>query len=227
MDRLKEIVNNYSRWRNLSTHITRIEYQINDDLTSAIGSAKSLLESICKTILEHERVEYSKSDSVNNLVQKTITVLKIELPDKISIFGNALVTATQTLGELRSLIDESSHGKSLLDKNKKIDSITASFLITSAETIACFLIEFYEIEHPRKTEKDEFSIEELKNIYDYKGKDPYDDIKDFHVYLDNEHGFAEIANIPYATSEALFAVDITAYKDEYRKYREVVNEQDN
>jgi len=227
MDRLKEIVNNYSRWIDLSTHITRIEFQINGDLTSAIGSTKSLLESICKTILDHEQAGYDKNDNVNKLVKKTIQTLRIENPDKISLFGNSLVTSIQNLGELRNRIDESSHGKSLLDKNKKFDSITASFLINSAETIACFLIEFYEIEHPRKTEKDEFSIEELKNIYDYKSKDPYDDIKDFHVYLDNEHGFAEIANIPYATSEALFAVDITAYKDEYRKYREVVNEQDN
>ena len=224
MDRLKEIVNNYSRWINLSTHITRIEFQINGDLTSAIGSTKSLLESICKTILDHEKAGYDKNDNVNKLVKKTIQTLKIENPDQISLFGNGLVASIQYLGELRNRIDESSHGKSLLDKNKKIDSITASFLINSAETIACFLIEFYEIEHPRKTEKDEFSIEEFKNIYDYKGKDPYDDIKDFHIYLDNEHGFAEIANIPYATSEALFAVDITAYKDEYRKYREVVNE---
>jgi len=227
MEKLKEIVNNYSRWIDLSTHINRIEFQINSDLTSAIGSTKSLLESICKTILDHEGREYDKNDNVNKLIKKTIQTLRIENPDQISLFGNSLVTSIQNLGELRNRIDESSHGKSLLDKNKKIDSITASFLINSAETIACFLIEFYEIEHPRKIEKDEFSVEALKNIYDYKGKDPYDDIRDFHVYLDNEYGFTEIANIPYATSEALFAVDITAYKDEYRKYREVVNEQDN
>ena len=212
MDRLKEIVNNYSRWINLSTQITRIEYQINDDLTSAIGSTKSLLESICKTILDHETKEYDKNDNVNKLIKRTIQALRIENPDQISLFGNSLVTSIQNLGELRNRIDESSHGKSLLDKNKKIDSITASFLINSSETIACFLIEFYEIEHPRKKGENEFNFQEMK---------------EFNDYLDDQHGNVEIAKIPYSTSEALFAVDITAYKDEHRKYLEVVNEQAN
>ena len=212
MYRLKEIVNNYSRWQDLSTHINRIEYQINDDLTSAIGSTKSLLESICKTILDYEQGEYENYDNVNKLVKKTIQILKIENPSQTSAFGNALVTSIQNLGELRNRIDDSSHGKSLLDKNKKIDSIIASFLINSAETIACFLIEFYEIEHPRKKGENEFNFQEMK---------------EFNEYLDDQHGDVKIANLLYPTSEALFAVDTTAYKDEHRKYLEVVNEQAN
>ncbi|MBD2389758.1 abortive infection family protein [Aphanizomenon flos-aquae NRERC-008] len=212
MDRLKELINNYSRWTNLSNYIIRIEYQIDNDITAAIGSTKSLLESICKTILDHEKVEYDRNDNINKLAKKTIHSFNIENPDKISLFGNALVTSIHNLGELRNYIDESSHGKSLFDKTQKIDSITALFLINSAETIACFLIEFYEIEHPRKKGENEFRFEEMQ---------------DFNDYIDNEYGYIEIAKISYATSEALFAIDKTAYKDEYRKYLEVVNEQTN
>lgn len=212
MDRIKELINNYARWTNLSKYINRIEYQINDDFTSAIGSTKALLESICKTILDHENTEYDKNDNINKLAKQTINSFKIGNLEQIGLFGNAIVTSIQNIGELRNCIDESSHGKSLLDKNKKIDLITALFLINSAETIACFLIEFYEIEHPRKKGEDEFIFEEMR---------------DFNDYIDNEHGSIEIARIPYATSEALFAIDITAYKDEYRKYLEVVNEQTN
>jgi len=215
MDRLKEILSNYSRWGDLSSHIGRIEYQINDDPTSAIGSTKSLVESICKTILDYEQGEYDKNDNVNKLVKKTIQILKIENPDLISLFGNGLVSSMHNLGELRNRIDESSHGKSLLDKNKKIDSITTSFLINSAETIACFLIEFYEIEHPRKKGE--------------KGEDEFDfqKMEEFNDYLNDQYGNVTIANIPYTTSEVLFAVDITAYKDEHQKYLEVINEPTN
>ena len=188
MDRLKEIANNYSRWKDISTHINRIEYQINDDFTSAIGSTKSLLEAICKTILDHETTEYDKNDNVNKLIKKTIKALRIENHDQISLFGNSLVTSMQNLGEIRNRIDDSSHGKSLLDRNKKIDSITASFLVNSSEMIACFLIEFYEIEHPRKRGENEFEFQEMK---------------EFNDYLDDQHGSVEIAQIPYSTSEAL------------------------
>ncbi len=212
MERLKELINNYGRWKNLSPYIIRIEYQISNDLTSAIGCTKSLLESICKTILDHEKVEYLQTDNINKLAKKTIQSLKIEKFDKISLFGNALVTSIHNIGELRNEMDESSHGKSLLDKTQKLDLITASFLINSAETIACFLIEFYEIEHPRKKVEDELSFKELQ---------------EFNDYIDKEHGYVEIAKIPYATSEALFATDRTAYKDQYRKYLKVVNDQTN
>ena len=214
MDRLEELIKNYGRWGDLSMYTRRIKYQINlNDITSAIGSTKALLESICKTILDHENSVYDRNDNINKLVKKTIHSLKIENPDQISLFGNSLVTSIQNLGELRNKIDESSHGKSLLDKAQKFDLITASFLINSAETIACFLIEFYEIEHPRKKgEEDKFSFE---------------DKKDFNDYIDSEHGYVAIAKIPYPTSEALFAIDRTAYQDEYRKYLEVANEQTN
>jgi len=213
MDRLKELINNYSRWTDLSTHINRIEYQVSNDLAAAIGSTKALLESICKTILNHEDPKYDKNDNINKLVKKTIQSLKIENPEQTSLFGNALVTSIQNLGEIRNRIDESSHGKSLLVKTEKIDLITASFLINSAETMACFLIEFYEIEHPRKKSDDTELI--------------FKKFADFNDYLDNEHGNVQIAGISCCTSEALFAVDKIAYKDEHRKYLEVKNEQTN
>lgn len=212
MDKLKGIINNYSRWRDLSSHLTRIEYQIGNDIPAAIGSTKSLLEAICKTILDYEKIAYQEKDKINTVVTKTIKSLKIENANPIDSLANHLINSINALGILRNKIDESSHGKSLLANKPQIDSITATFLMNSAETIACFLIEFYEIEHPRKKGEDEFDFQKMQ---------------EFNDYLDDQHGSVEIANIPYATSEALFAVDITAYKDEYRKYREVVNEQAN
>lgn len=167
MDKLEKLINNYSRWTDLLDYIPRIEYQISHDLTAAIGSTKSLVESICKTILDHEKEGYNNDDNINKLVKKTIKSLKTENPDLISLFGNNLVSSMQNLGEIRNKIDESSHGKSLLDKTQKIDLITASFLINSVETISCFLIEFYEIEHPRRKGEDEFRFENLKDFNDY------------------------------------------------------------
>ena len=212
MDRLKELINKYGRWIDLSRHINRVEYQIDSDLVASIGSAKSLLESICKTILDYENQNYKETDDIQALITKTIKLLKLENPNPVASLGSSLINAMKAIGELRNKIDESSHGKSLL-KSQKIELITASFLVSSVETVACFLIEFYEIEHPRKKEEeDKFSFE---------------DKKDFNDYIDNEHGYVEIAKIPYSTSEALFAIDITAYQDEYRKYLEVANEQTN
>lgn len=211
MQKLKELAGKYSKWSGLDTQINRIEYQLESDLAAAIGTAKSLLESVCKTILDLEEEKYTNYDNINKLSKNTIKALGVENPDLVSQFGNAIVTAISNLSEIRNKIDDSSHGKSLVIQQQNINEITASFLIHSTESIACFLISFYE----------------NKNSYNYIDKIKYENLENFNNYLDDEHGDVHIAKVPYLTSEALFAIDRTAYNDEYQKYLGVIDEQAN
>jgi Abortive infection C-terminus len=211
MQRLKELAGKYSKWSGLDTQIKRIEYQLESDLAAAIGTAKSLLESVCKTILDSEKEAYTNYDNINKLSKNTIKALGVENPNSVSQFGNAIVTAIHNLSEIRNKIDDSSHGKSLVTQQQSIDEITASFLIHSTESIACFLISFYETKNLRN------NADEIK----------YEDFDRFNNYLDDEHGDVYIAKVPYLTSEALFAIDRTAYNDEYQKYLGELDEQAN
>jgi hypothetical protein len=210
MQRLKELAEKYSKWSNLKIQIARIELQIDNDWNAAIGSSKSLLESICKTILDSEGEKYTDKDNINRLAKKTIRSLGINDPKSIE-FGNAIITAIRGLSSIRNNMDDSSHGKSLILGQQNIDEITASFLIHSTEAISCFLIDFYE----------------ANKSYSSKKEVKYEELEEFNNYLNNEYGCVDIARISCSTSEALFAVDKAAYDYEYRSYLEVVNEQIN
>jgi hypothetical protein len=205
LNRLRELAKKYRRWHSLETFINRIELNYASDIDSAISNAHSLIETILKTIL-FERVEEYKDESklkairINKLVSETLKNINLVRCEKNSQFISGMITSIQHLGEIRNGL---SHGKNLQSLDvEKTEEIVAFFLINSVETIACFLIGFYEVEYP------------LKN----KGKEEkYEDCKDFNDWLDDEHGAVMVAGIPIMTSIALFG-DLIAYQDKYQEY---------
>ena len=63
-------------------HAERIEAAIDTDPALAVGSAKELLETTCKTILVARGARIDKSDDIPQLMRKTIKALNL-LPDDI------------------------------------------------------------------------------------------------------------------------------------------------
>lgn len=204
--RLRELVENHRRWQSLEGFINRIELVYTSDLDSAICNANTLIETIMKTIL-FERVEEYKSEPsklknirINNLVTKTLNNINLVRHEEYSRFISGMVTTLQNLGEIRNSL---SHGKNLHSyENEKTEELAAYFLVNSVETIACFLIEFYEVEYPLKGKKKEHK---------------YEDYEDFNDWLDEEHGTVTVAGLPIPTSNALFG-DLIAYQDKYQEY---------
>ncbi|MEG3973504.1 abortive infection family protein [Microcoleus sp. herbarium8] len=203
MEKLKPLIEKYGKWKGLKIYLDKIEYFLDADFGAAVGCAKSLIECICKTILDEQNHVYEKDSNVNQLVKKTCIALKIE-NDLVCQFANAMVTASQKLGEIRNAIDTSSHGHSLSsEKSKKLEGITVYFLINSVETIACFLLEFYEIEHPLRNQPEDKS---------------YDSFQDFNDYLDNLYGDINVVGVSYPPSELLYLIDQIAYQNKYQEY---------
>lgn len=203
MEKLKQLIEKYGKWQGLKIYVDKIDYFLDADFGAAVGCGKSLIECICKTILDEQNHQYDKNPTVNHLVKKTCIALKIE-NNLVSQFANSMVTASQRLGEIRNAIDTSSHGHSLSsEKSKKIEGITVYFLINSVEAIACFLLEFYEIEHPLRNQPQDIS---------------YESFQDFNDYLDNLHGDINVAGLSYPASEVLFLIDAIAYQNKYQEY---------
>lgn len=204
--RLRELSEKYSRWHTLEPFINRIELVYSSDLDSAISNSHSLIETILKTILCERVEEYKnepsklKSIKINPLATQTLRSINLIRCEENSKFISGMVTSLQSLGEIRNTL---SHGKALhIYESERTEELAAYFLINSVETIACFLIEFYEIEFPLKG----------------KGKvDRYEDYEDFNNWLDDEHGTVVVAGIPISTSAALFG-DLIAYQDKYQEY---------
>lgn len=88
--------------------------------TASIGTAKDLIESCCKTILEQRNVDYLKTDGLSKLVDKTQSVLAINprevdarIPDANAVKAllGSLASVAHYLAELRNTYG-TGHGKS-------------------------------------------------------------------------------------------------------------------
>ncbi|WP_207713250.1 abortive infection family protein [Clostridium cochlearium] len=123
---------------------------IDENPTEAIGKAKELLESCCKTILGILNIEIDKKWSLQNLVKKTCKELKLT-PEYIPDEAKAASTIKQILGSLASITNGmaelrnpygSGHGKSA--NYKGLTNRHANLAVGSAVTAVKFLWDTFE-----------------------------------------------------------------------------------
>jgi hypothetical protein len=105
--------------RVVQQHLERMAVNVERDPPAAVGSAKELVESVCKFILDDYEVPYEKADSLLDLYKKAAKTLKLNreaVPDSVKGSESAqkvpqnLATAVQSLAELRNELGLG-HGK--------------------------------------------------------------------------------------------------------------------
>lgn len=131
----------------LHRQIERMQEAVEDDPGLAIGTAKELVETTCKTILEERGIQFEEKDDITMLVKRTRKALKL-VPDNIpdSAKGAEIIrrllsnlgTIAQGLGELRNLYG-TGHGKKA--KSKGLLARHARLAVSSASCLATFLFE--------------------------------------------------------------------------------------
>lgn len=129
----------------MSSQIELMVKMEKDNPTEAIGKAKELIESCCKTILEDRKESFSKTDNCQQLVDKTMKLLRV-MPNDISdsipaaqsmkkVLGN-LKSIAQGIAELRNVYG-SGHGKPA--SYKGLEERHAKLAVGSATTLVSFL----------------------------------------------------------------------------------------
>ena len=135
---------------NLHLQISRIEASVEIDPDLAIGTAKELVETTCKTILSEGGVAYNGLDLMA-LVKETRKVLQLtpdDIPDTakaattIKRMLNNLGTITQGLAELRNSYG-TGHGKE--GRKSGLQPRHARLAVGAATTLAAFLLETHEM----------------------------------------------------------------------------------
>ena len=135
----------------ISQQITRMETAVNQDPELAIGTAKELVESCCKSILQECNVTFSKKDDLPKLVKKTVKQLELtpdNIPnqakssDTIKRLLSNLATITQGVAELRNSYG-TGHGK--LSANKGLQPRHAKLAVGAASTLSVFLAETHKV----------------------------------------------------------------------------------
>jgi hypothetical protein len=131
----------------IKRQVGRMQDAITDDPDLAIGTAKELIESTCKTILSERHVEFDGNADIPKLVKLTSQQLNLTpagIPD--SAKGSAiirrllsnLVVIPQGLAELRNLYG-TGHGKT--GKAKGLTARHARLAAGSAAALSVFLFE--------------------------------------------------------------------------------------
>ena len=127
--------------------ITRMESAVDNDPSLAIGTAKELIETICKTILLERGQSLSSTPELPKLVKQTVKELKLtpdDIPneakavDSIKLILSNLATITNGIAELRNSYG-TGHGKD--SKAKGLGSRHAKLEVGAASTLAVFLLE--------------------------------------------------------------------------------------
>lgn len=151
----------------MKNEINRIKNAIDSDPASAIGTAKDLLESCCKTILGRLGVSVSKSDDLPKLTKTLAKELKL-VPDDISdrakgadnirLILRNLSALPKYIAELRGLYG-SGHGRD--GKHKELEPRHARLAVASAIAFIDFITETYrqhtESDNNAKTGEEEAS----------------------------------------------------------------------
>ncbi len=131
--------------------ITRMEAAVVNDAELAIGTAKELVETCCKTILHERGVEAPKNADLSQLVKVTSKELQLtpeDIPDQakaaatIKRLLSNLATITQGVAELRNQYG-TGHGKHA--EAEGLTSTHAKLAVGAASTLVVFLVETHQV----------------------------------------------------------------------------------
>ena len=126
-----------------------VQMQVSDP-TNAIGMAKELIESCCKTILDEMGIAYTKNDDVPQLADKTMDALNL-LPASIQPSDRGADSIKAILGNLRAIPSKlaeirnpfgSGHGKSASFQGLEVRH--AKLAVGSSITFVDFIWNTYE-----------------------------------------------------------------------------------
>jgi hypothetical protein len=134
----------------LHRQIQRIQNAVEEDPALAIGTAKELVETTCKTILDARGISYSDDDDLTRLVKEARRALGL-IPESIPhaakgaesirrLLSN-LGGITQSMCELRNLYG-TGHGKA--GNTKGLSPRHARLVVGTAVTLATFLFETHQ-----------------------------------------------------------------------------------
>lgn len=219
MEKLRVVIKEYSRWTPLLEVVDRIENarDLNFDLVAE--NSKALLESICKEICLDQKVDISKSISMNQLLKSAFGALGYSNSEMVTKISSALATIGEAVGNLRNEIGLTGHGRTLDEirtRNEKIDLLTREFVFETVRTVAVFMVRAFEDKCPK------ISVPVPESLPEFG----YDDFEDFNDSWDDSFGEFTMGDYSYPASQILYHVDYDAYHYERKQFEDTEIEND-
>lgn len=196
---VKAAIENNEKWAGLRSYVELIEANQDINPNIAIDGAKSLLESVAKTVLADRGVSCNSDPTVGQLIKMatrsipSFILLEAQDADAAIRIVSGLESVSSSIGALRNRHGSIGHGKDL-HGGRELDKRLASFAIASVDNLAGFLMEAHLAEPG------------IKRIR-------YEDHADFNELFDERQDEIEIEGILISPSRALFDQDVEAYKE--------------
>ena len=208
MERLKQWIDRMPMLSGLSVYIDLIERHQTNNPNIALDAAKSLLESLAKTILTDRGIHFKHDSEVKFLVKEAVKTAKvmenISDPDSLQRIVQGFDTIANAIGTLRNSFGLISHGQDIA--SCQIDHISVEFVVEATLTTVHFLLALHSKENCIK-----------KRIF-------YEENPDFNKYIDsvNEQSGMDFSvfEVAITPSKALFHEDIEAYRERLIMFRD-------
>jgi len=135
---------------NVVSRILIIEHMVENSPSDAIGSAKELIEAVCKDIIERSGLTFERRAGPSALVKEALKALHLapeDIPERargvnaVKTTLNSLANIAHQMDELRGLYG-SGHGRP--NSSKGLLPRHARLAVGSAATMCLFLIETFE-----------------------------------------------------------------------------------
>ena len=200
MEWIREHISKMPSFNYLNAHLSTIENAVETNPDLCVEVCKSLIESLCKTILTNQAITYKSNVQFHNLVKLTLNNVFIDeyyKVEKIELIRR-IASISQQLSEIRNHSGFASHGQD--KQHAPFDKIMAVLAYKSADVIGGFIL--YSYIH--------CSVRPDSRIH-------YEDCQMFNELFDEENPL-ELGGVILSASEALYKQDYEAYKEAYYSY---------
>jgi hypothetical protein len=201
------------------THIEEqvegIEQAVAENPGLAFDLAKTLVESVCRTVLRERSTTYSENDDLPKLFKNATQTLPFlppeasgesEIRKSLEQTLNGLHTAIQGICELRNRCGFASHGSG--EPRPPMESVQALLAAEAADAIVGFL---YRVHRQDRTPSASTRMR-------------YEDNADFNDSVDQTHEVIRIFEVEFRPSEVLFQMDPESYRIYLTEFRAEANE---
>lgn len=200
MQKLISIIENKEQWNELNIYIDLITENRKLNPNIALDGAKSIMETICKTILANKGIAFNPCEKLGKLIKDTYNSLPFMSYINSTDANNArqilssFETIVKNIGEFRNAHGAIAHGRDI--QSTAFDLYLTELVIASSDLVSSFLI----MAHSE-------DLRDRDRVY-------YEDYPLFNNYLDDTtEDIPESRGLKMQPSRFLF-YDETAYKQE-------------
>jgi hypothetical protein len=187
----------------IEEQVTAIERAVVENPGLAFDLARTLVESVCRTVLRERRIVYSEDDDLPRLfrvVCQNIPFLpfgashEVEARESLTRTLSGLSTAIQGICELRNKCGFASHGSD--NPRPVMESVQALLAAKAADTIVGFIHRVHQHDRTRPPSP----------------RATYEDNAEFNESVDESHGMIRIFDSEFRPSEILFQMEPETYR---------------